>query len=151
MELNMHLTPIDDEPLEDCYIVGSLVYFSVTRPDISYSKYSHLLCVVRYLCGTFSHRLFFSRSSSLQVQTYCDATWASDPSDCRSFCLLFFLDSSLIAWKTKKHVVVSRSCAEAELCAIALVVLWHQRILMKGSDSHPPPVSSLQTQCIQRS
>jgi hypothetical protein len=53
---------------------------------------------LHYLCGTISHRLFFSRSNSLQLQTYCDATWASDPSDCRSlstYCI--FLSGSLIA------------------------------------------------------
>jgi hypothetical protein len=53
---------------------------------------------------------------------YCDATWASDPSDCHSlYAYCVFLDGSLIAWKTKKQVAVSRLSAEAELCAMTLV------------------------------
>jgi hypothetical protein len=102
MELNVHLMITDGEPLEDPtryhHIVGNLVYLGVTRSDISYSvhilsqfvsaptqiHYSHLLRVMCYLCGTISRHLFFSRSSSLQLQAYCDATWASDPSDCHS-------------------------------------------------------------------
>jgi hypothetical protein len=85
MELNVHLVATDGEPLEDPtryhHIVGSPVYLGVTRPDISYSihilsqfvstctqiHYSHLLRVLRYLRGTISHRLFFPRSSSLQL------------------------------------------------------------------------------------
>jgi hypothetical protein len=115
MELNVHLVATDGEPLEDPtqyrHIVGSLVYLGVTRPDISYSvhilsqfvsaptqiHYSHLR-VLRYLRGTISRRLFFPRSSSLQLQTYCDATWANNPSDCHSlsaYCV--FLGGSLIA------------------------------------------------------
>jgi hypothetical protein len=126
MELNVHLTPADGEPIEDPtgyhHIVGSLVYLSVTRPHISYSVhilsqfvfapthiyYSHLLHVLRYLRGTISRHLFFLHSTSLQLQAYCDATWASDPSDRHSlsaYCV--FLGDSLIAWKTKKHVAVS--------------------------------------------
>jgi hypothetical protein len=48
MEINVHLTPTDGEPLEypTHYrrIVGSLVYLGVIRPDISYSAYSESVC-----------------------------------------------------------------------------------------------------------
>ncbi|WVZ97739.1 hypothetical protein U9M48_043253 [Paspalum notatum var. saurae] len=141
MELNVHLSATDGEPLDDptryLHIVGSLVYLGVTCPDISYYMhilsqfvsaptqlhYSHLLRVLRYLHGTMSRRLFFPCSSSLQLQAYCDATWASDSSDRQSlsaYCV--FLSGSLIAWKTKKQTAVSRSSTEAELRAMALVM-----------------------------
>jgi hypothetical protein len=85
MELNVHLVATGGESLEDPtryrHIVGSLVYLGVTRPDISYYvhilsqfvsapthiHYSHLLRVLRYLRETISRRLFFPRSSSLQL------------------------------------------------------------------------------------
>jgi hypothetical protein len=42
MELNVHLTPIDSVPIGDPtryhHIIGSLVYLSVTRPDILYTE-----------------------------------------------------------------------------------------------------------------
>jgi hypothetical protein len=85
MELNVHLVATDCEPLEDHtryrHIVESFVYLNVTRPDISYFvhilsqfvtaptqiHYSHILHVLCYLRGTISRRLFFPRSSSLQL------------------------------------------------------------------------------------
>jgi hypothetical protein len=116
IELNVHLMVTDGEPLEDPtryhHIVASLVYLGVTKLDISYSvhimsqfvstptqiHYSHLFHVMRYLRGTISHRLFFSRSSSSQLQPYCDATWASDPSGrCSLSIYCVFLSGSLIA------------------------------------------------------
>jgi hypothetical protein len=142
MKLNVHLVATDGEPLEDptryCHIVGSLVYLGVTRPDILYFvhilsqfvsvltqiHYSHLLCVMRYLCGTISRHLFFPRSISLQLQAYCDATWASDPSGRHSLSAYYvFLGSFLIAWKTKKQLIVSRLSAEAELRAMTLITM----------------------------
>ena len=121
MELKVNLRASDGELLSDPtryrHLVGSLVYLAVIRPDISYPvhilsqfvsaptsvHYSHLLRVLRYLRGTISHRPLSSRSSSLQLEAYSDATWASDPSDRRSlsaYCV--FLGGFLIAWKTKK-------------------------------------------------
>uniref|UniRef100_A0ACD5VVU0 Uncharacterized protein n=1 Tax=Avena sativa TaxID=4498 RepID=A0ACD5VVU0_AVESA len=143
MELHVKLRPTDGDPLPDPtryrHLFRSLVYLAVTRPDISYPvhipsqfvsapttvHYGHLL---RVLCGTITRRLFFSRSSSLQLQCYSDATWANDPTDHRSlsaYCV--FLGGSLVAWKTKKQVAVSRSSVEAELRAMASVtaeVTW---------------------------
>jgi hypothetical protein len=108
---------------------------------------SHLLRVLRYLRWTISRHLFFPRSSSLQLQAYCDATWASDPSDHRSlstYCV--FLGGSLIAWKTKKQVAASRSSAEAELRAMALVtteVTWLRWLLEDFGASVSMPISLL--------
>ena len=91
MELNVHIRDTDGDPLSDPtryhHLVGSLVYLAVTRSDISYPvhilsqfvsaptsvHYSHLFRVLRYLRGTISHRLFFPRSSSLQLQAYSDS------------------------------------------------------------------------------
>jgi hypothetical protein len=78
--------------------------------------YIHLLRVLCYLRGTITRCLFFPRSSPLELQTYSDATWASDPSNRRSlFTYCVFLGGSLIAWKTKKQTAFCRSSAEAEL------------------------------------
>jgi hypothetical protein len=151
MELNFQLRASDGDPLPDPtryhHLVGSFVYLAVTRPDISYPvhilsqfvsapttvHYSHLLRVLRYLRGTITRRLFFPRSSSLQLQAYSDATWASDPVDRRSlsaYCV--FLGGSLIAWKMKKKTAVSRSSVEAELRAMALLtteMIWLRWLL----------------------
>jgi hypothetical protein len=91
MELNVHLTPTDGETLEDptcCrHIVESLIYLGVSRPYILYSvhilsqfisaptkiHYNYLLRIMCYLRGTIFRCLLFPRSSSLQLQAYCDA------------------------------------------------------------------------------
>jgi hypothetical protein len=114
MELNVHLTPTDGESLEDPthyrHILGSLVYFGISRPDISYSvhilsqfvstpiqiHYSHILRVLHYLRGTISHHLFFPHSSSLQLQAYCDATWTIDPFVILFLTIVFFLVGPLL-------------------------------------------------------
>lgn len=165
MELQLQLRPTDGIPLEDPsryrHLVGSLVYLTVTRPDIAHAvhilsqfvsaptsaHYGHLLRVLRYLRGTSSRRLFYARSNQLQLHAYTDSTWASDPVDRRSvtgYCL--FLGTSLIAWKSKKQTAVSRSSAEAELRAIATVtseIVWLRWLLADLGVSCDAPTNVL--------
>jgi hypothetical protein len=132
MDIHLQLCLDDGSPLKDPsryrHIVGSLVYLTITRPDIAHVvhilsqfvsastsvHYGHLLRVLRYLRGTTSRGLFYACDSPLRLHAYSDATWASDRIGRQSitgYCI--FLGSSSIAWKSKKQVVVSRSSAEA--------------------------------------
>ena len=151
MDLHLQLRPTDGTPLEDPsqyrHIVGSLVYLTVTRPDIAHAvhilsqfvsaptsiHFGHLLRVLRYLRGTSSQCLFYACDSLLQFHAYSDSTWASDPTNRRSitgYCIL--LGSSPLAWKSKKQAAVSRSSTEAELRALATTtseIVWLRCLL----------------------
>ena len=173
MELHLQLRAADGTPLSDPtryrHLVGSLVYLTVTRPDISHAvhilsqfvsaptsvHYGHLLRVLRYLRGTASCCLFYSCQSALQLQAYSDATWASSPDDRHSvsgFCV--FLGSSLIAWKSKKQTTVASSSVEAELRALAATIrelIWLRWILqdLGVSITSPTPLHCDSTGALQ--
>ncbi|GKV11664.1 hypothetical protein SLEP1_g22904 [Rubroshorea leprosula] len=145
-EPNAWLTPMDGSPLRDPTVyrqlVGSLVYLTVTRPDIAYAvhivsqfmtsprftHYATVLHIIRYVKGTLFHGLHFSAHSSLVLCAYFDADWAGDPTDRKTtigYCL-FFRDS-FISWRSKKQTFVSRSNTEAKYRALANTVvelLW---------------------------
>ena len=117
VEFNVHLTPLGGSPLSNpslyrC-LVGSLVYLTVTRPDISYAvhqvsqylsapqstHYATVLRILRYLKGILFHGFFYSTQSPLILCAFSDTDWAGDPTDRRSttgYC--FLLGSSLISW-----------------------------------------------------
>ncbi|WVZ85695.1 hypothetical protein U9M48_032590 [Paspalum notatum var. saurae] len=161
MDLHLKLRPSNGTPLDDPsryrHIVGSLVYLTVTRPNIAHAvhllsqfvsaptsvHFGHLLRVLRYLRGTSSQCLFYARDSPLQLHAYSDSTWASDATDRRSvtgYCI--FLGSSPIAWKSKKQAHVSHSNAEAELRALATTtseIIWLRWLLADfGISCHAP-------------
>ena len=131
IKYNCRLNSHDGESLSDAtlyrQLVESLIYFIVTRPDISYAvhvvsqfmaaprspHYAAVLRILRYLKGTIFDGLHFSSHSSLTLQAYSDADWASDPTDRQSttgYC--FLLGDSLISWRSKKQTVVSCSNTE---------------------------------------
>ena len=121
LEYNAKLTPLDGEPISDttCYrqLVGSLIYLTVTRPDISHSvgmvgkfmdapHFVHcavVLQILRYVKGTLYHGLHYASRSSLELHAYSNADWASDPTDrCSITGFYFLLSTSLVSWRTKK-------------------------------------------------
>ncbi|GJV87666.1 retrovirus-related pol polyprotein from transposon TNT 1-94 [Tanacetum coccineum] len=89
-------TPPNGDPLPDpsLYrtIVGSLVYLTVTRPDISYVvhivsqfvlapttvHWVAVLHILKYLRGTQLKTLLFPSTSSLDLRAYFDSDWAGD-------------------------------------------------------------------------
>ncbi|GAU35284.1 hypothetical protein TSUD_274860 [Trifolium subterraneum] len=115
-------------------LVGKLLYLTSTRPDIAFPvqqlsqfldaptslhfKAAHK--VLRYLKGNPGTGLFFPRNSSLQLSGFSDADWGGCPDSRKSitgYC--FFIGQSLICWKSKKQLTVSKSSSEAEYRALA--------------------------------
>ncbi|XP_028123663.1 uncharacterized protein LOC114320794 [Camellia sinensis] len=132
------LTPLDGTLLSNAtlyrQLVGNLIYFTVTRPDLSYAvhivsqymlasrtpHYDALLRILRYLKSTLFYGLHYSSLSFLKHHAYSDTDWAGDPTDRRSttgFC--FFLGDSLISWRSKKQALTARSSTKAEYRALA--------------------------------
>ena len=94
IELNAHLTPAGGKSLSNPSLyrrlVGSLVYLTVTRLDISYAvhqvsqylsaprstHYAAVLCILRYLKGTLFHGIFYSAQSPLILCAFSDVVSA---------------------------------------------------------------------------
>lgn len=151
LEMNVKYSKNDGNPISDpaLYrsIVGSLVYLTVTRPDIAHAvqlvsqfvsdpRRLHLTVVhriIRYLRSTPMHGLLYLHKSPLELRAFSDANYAGCPDTARSttgYCI--FLGSSLISWKSKKQPTISKSSTEAEYRAMSSTsseIVWLQRLL----------------------
>jgi hypothetical protein len=151
MEVNVKYRKNEGDLLDDPtlyrHLVGSLIYLTTTRPDISYvvhqvsqfmssPQHLHLAAVrriIRYLRGSPTRGLFFPTDSSLQLVAYSDADWAGCPDTRRSttsWCM--FLGDALISWRCKKQDRVSKSSTEAEYRAMSTAcseIVWLRGLL----------------------
>ncbi|XP_042956257.1 uncharacterized mitochondrial protein AtMg00810-like [Carya illinoinensis] len=151
MEVNVKYRKDEGDLLNDPTLyrrlVGSLIYLTTTRPDISYAVHQvsqfmsspwhlHLVavrCIIRYLRGSPTHGLFFPTGSSLQLVAYSDADWVGCPDTHRSttgWCM--FLGDALISWRCKKQDHVSKSSTEAEYRAMSTgcsEIVWLRGLL----------------------
>ena len=96
MDPNVRLQEDEGKDLDDVTIyrqlVGSLIYLTLTRPDISYpvglvSRYinnpkkPHLDAVkyiLRYVKGTINFGILYKETKDCQVMGYCNADYARD-------------------------------------------------------------------------
>jgi len=98
-------------------IVGSLIYMTITRPDLSYavgvvSQFMqtpgkpHLDVVkriLRYIKHTLQCGIFYEVKNQLQVHGYTDVDWAGNVSDKRSTNgFMFSFGSGVVSWSNKK-------------------------------------------------
>ncbi|XP_068653842.1 secreted RxLR effector protein 161-like [Aristolochia californica] len=151
MEVNVRYRKDEGDLLDNPTIyrrlVGSLIYLTNTRPDISYAihqvsqfmsspRHLHIAAVRRiiyYLRGSPTHELFFPTCSSLQLIGYSDVDWAGYPDTRRSttgWCM--FLGDALIYWRCKKQDRVSKSSIEAEYHAMSTAcseIVWLRDLL----------------------
>ncbi|KAK0594086.1 hypothetical protein LWI29_016031, partial [Acer saccharum] len=129
-------------------MIGSLLYLTASRPDISFSvgvcaryqadpKESHLSCVkriIRYVNGTSNYGIWYSFDTNASLVGFSDADWAGNCDDRKSTsggC--FFLGNNLVSWFCKKQNSISLSTAEAEYIAAGsgcTQLLWMKQMLV---------------------
>lgn len=120
-----------------CRLVGKLLYLQATRFDLTYvvnvlsqfvsdprqDDLDAAMRVLRYLKAAPGQGVVFPKQGGTNLISYCDADWLGCPYTQRSRTgYVLLLGGALVSWKSKKHMVVSRSSAEAEYRAMTTTV-----------------------------
>nr|XP_043611638.1 secreted RxLR effector protein 161-like [Erigeron canadensis] len=151
MEPHAKICAHEGQDLEDAtmyrQLVGSLIYLTLTRPDISFAvgvmsrymqnpKKSHLEAVRRiliYVKSTLGYCIMFKKGGDCRLVGYCDADYAGDHDTRRSTAgYVFLLASGAISWCSKRQPTVSLSTTEAEYRAAAMAaqeITWIMLLL----------------------
>ncbi|CAL8169299.1 unnamed protein product [Prunus armeniaca] len=128
-------------------MIGSLLYLTASRPDISFSvgvcarfqsdpNESHLFAVkriIKYVSETIEFGLWYTYDTCVNLVGYSDADWAGCSDDRKSTSGgVFYVGNNLVSWHSKKQNSVSLSTAEAEYVAAGSCctqLLWMRQML----------------------
>eukprot|EP00253_Pinus_taeda_P025772 PITA_25772 len=135
----VHLEDGGDTPLVDNtlyrQLVGSLLYPTHSRPDLSYAVGAVSRYMIHYATGT-----------ALNLLGSTDSDWAGDNIDRKSTSRYSLsLGSGPIYWSRKKQAAISVSSAEAEYRGVANITiqaLWLQTSSLSWASSSTSPLSS---------
>jgi hypothetical protein len=110
-------------------LVGSLLYLTHTRPNISFvvgivarymqtpheSHWKAAKRILRYVCGTVQFGIHYSSGGTPLLVGFTDSDWIGDPDDRNSTTgYVFSLGSGPITWVYKKQHAISLFSAEVE-------------------------------------
>ena len=127
-------------------LVGSLIYLTVTRPDIMYGvslisrfmespKDSHWQVgkrILRYVSGTKDLGIMYSTSENFKLIGYTDSDNGGSIDDRKSTSgYTFHFGTGVVSWASKKQPIVTLSSAEAEYVVATSVVcqaVWMRRV-----------------------
>ena len=128
-------------------MIGSLLYLTANRPDISYSvgvcaryqanpKKSHMIAlkrIIKYVKTTSNLGVWYSKDTNNVLVGYSDADWAGNADDRKSTsggC--FYVGNNLVSWMSKKQNSISLSTTEVEYIVVGSCCtqpLWMQKLL----------------------
>jgi hypothetical protein len=133
MEPTARMCAHEGKDLEDAtmdrQVVGSLIYLTLTKPDISYAvgvmswyvqnpKKTHLEVVrriLRYVKGTRGYGVMYKRNRDCKLVDYCDVDYAGDhDTRCSTTGYVFLLGSGVVSWCRKRQPTVSLLTTEVE-------------------------------------
>jgi hypothetical protein len=152
LEQNVKLNADEGDLVEDTimyrYIVGSLIYMTITRPNLSYvvgvvnqfmqtPQKPHLDAVrriLRYIKHILQCGIFYETKSQLQVHGYTDVDWVSNVSDIiPTSGFMFSFGNGVVSWRSNKQPIVALSSTETKYRGASIVaceVFWLQKLLL---------------------
>ena len=128
-------------------MIGSLLFLTASRPDISYSvgvcaryqanpkeSYTNTLKrIIKYVKTIAKFGVWYSKDTSDVLAGCFDADWAGNADDRKSTsggC--FYVGNNLVSWMSKKQNSISLSTAEAKYIvagSCCTQLLWMQKLL----------------------
>ncbi|XP_061349581.1 uncharacterized mitochondrial protein AtMg00810-like [Gastrolobium bilobum] len=138
-------------------LVECLRYLTCTRPDLclsvgiisrfmedsSYTHWKAAKRILRYVQGTISQGLHYSKSDKYKLVGYSDSDWCGDVDDRKSTAgYVFFMGNTAFTWVPKKEPIVTLSTCEAEYVVASWCVchaMWLRNLLSKLKQEQVDP------------
>ena len=103
--------------------------------ELTYTHWRALKRILRYVRGTTSLGLYYTRSDDYRLVGYSDSDWCGDVDDWKSTSgYVFFMSNTTFTWLSKNQPIVTWSTCEAEYVAASLSVchaIWLRNLLSK--------------------